>query len=294
METTTQITQQCPLCSSTAVRFYMSKNGYSIYACDACALRFVFPLPGAVTVYNQDYFTGAREGFGYTDYDADKIPMIPVFEEYVRRIMRLRPQGGLLFDVGAATGFFMDIAKRFGFAVSGVEIAGFAAEVARNKGLDVTTGTLADVGEQRASMYDVVTMLDVIEHVADPRAELLRVAGMLKSHGLVVINTPDAGSWYARIMGRGWHLIVPPEHLYYFDRSNMTTLLLECGFRVISVGTIGKTFTLSYICKTLYVWLKWPLWKWLGNICQENPFLKRITIPINLYDNFFLIAEKNT
>jgi 2-polyprenyl-3-methyl-5-hydroxy-6-metoxy-1,4-benzoquinol methylase len=144
-------------------------------------------------LYAENYFAGADEGFGYVDYDADKEPMVGAFKKYLQHVRKLSPQAKSLLDVGAATGFFLDIARTDGFTVAGVEISEFAAQKGRDKGIEMTTGTL----DQVSGTYDVISMLDLIEHVTDPRAELKKAHALLAEHGLLVINTPDAGSPYA-------------------------------------------------------------------------------------------------
>lgn len=286
MENAIQTKVTCLVCGSEANASF-EKAGYSLYRCPSCKLLFVHPVPATDSVYSKDYFSGAEQGHGYVDYDRDKKPMIPVFEEYVRRIITLRPSRGALLDVGAATGFFVEIARRMGFAARGVELSDYAAQVGRAKGLDIMTGTLADIDGR----FDALTMLDVIEHVPDPRTELMRAYALLNPGGVLIINTPDQGSFYAHLMGARWHLIVPPEHLYYFTRKNLSALLEECGFAVVEATTIGKSFTLPYIFKTLYGWQGLGLWRWLESAANRT-FLKRISIPINLRDNMFIVAQK--
>lgn len=279
----------CVLCRAHTTIFG-KKNGYTLYVCSVCALVFVDPIPQAIDVYGEDYFAGASAGFGYVDYDKDKEPMVPTFEKYLARIAALA-QGNTLLDVGAATGFFLHLAREHGFDVYGVEISPFAAARAREKGIRMITGTLADLPE--SPRFNVITMLDVIEHVKEPREELLRVCSLLEKDGVVIINTPDIGSVYARLMGRRWHLIVPPEHLYYFNRKNIQTLLQECGFEVVSISTVGKRFTLQYIFKMLYMWQGLRIWKYVSNLC-EHTWLNRVALPINLRDNMFVIARKKS
>jgi 2-polyprenyl-3-methyl-5-hydroxy-6-metoxy-1,4-benzoquinol methylase len=278
----------CHVCASGDTALFCKKNNFDIFRCHECGLLFVYPLPVSTTeIYAKDYFEGAHDGFGYVDYDADKEPMIPTFEKYLRLIRDKVGGGGTLLDVGAATGFFVGMAKRAGFTSRGVELSAHAAERARQKGLDVQTGTLADV----SGTFDCITMLDVIEHVPDPRAELARAASLLKVGGLLIINTPDVGSLFARLLGKRWHLIVPPEHLYYFSRATMRRLLSEVGFEVEMETTIGKSFTPQYILKTLYKWTKLKVFEWLANDVQHS-FISRLSIPINLHDNMFVIARK--
>jgi SAM-dependent methyltransferase len=278
----------CPLCAAPS-RFFMRKNEFDIYACTACKLAFVNPMPESVGLYTQDYFAGAARGFGYVDYDSDKAPMAAAYRTYLRSIGALVPKRATLLDVGAATGFFISLAMQFGFEARGVEISAYAAQRARQRGLAVTTGTLADL--PLSEPFDAITMLDVLEHVPDPRREVLRARELLQNHGVLAISTLDAGSLHARLMGRRWHHILPPEHLYYFNRVALRALLEEAGFEVLSVSTVGKRFTLSYVFKTLHVWQRIALWGRLSQLCSKGP-LSRLSVPINLRDNMFVIARK--
>jgi SAM-dependent methyltransferase len=277
----------CILCGLGSHRIGR-KNKHTLYTCISCGLTFVHPTPDVESVYGEDYFAGAKGGFGYVHYDADKEPMVPTFEAYLSRI-KLLTDGRKILDVGAATGFFLQLAKRSGFDPYGIEISPYAADVATNKGIPMTVGTLVDVPELKR--FDVITMLDVIEHVSNPIETIRAAHHVLIEGGLLIINTPDKGSLYARSLGMRWHLIVPPEHLFYFNRTNMRLMLEKNGFEVLSVSTIGKRFTLSYIFNMLYAWQGLALWRILSNFCKTGR-LGHIAVPINLGDNMFVIARK--
>ena len=157
-------TPRCILCDSPSTVFGV-KNGHTLYTCSKCDFTFVYPVPDAAEVYNEGYFTGESECTGYANYDVDKEPMVPTFKEYLKRIKALAP-GKRLLDVGAATGFFLEIARNEGYEVRGVEISAYASVCAREKGIDVTAGTLKDIPS--SASFDVITMFDVIEHVSNP------------------------------------------------------------------------------------------------------------------------------
>ena len=78
-------TAHCLVCGSIAPHVG-DKNGFPFYRCGECALLFVWPLPqGNLEIYSEDYFAGARDGFGYVDYDLDKSAMTDTFESrYIR------------------------------------------------------------------------------------------------------------------------------------------------------------------------------------------------------------------
>jgi len=247
---------------------------------------FVHPIPDPASVYDKDYFEGAKNGFGYVDYDGDKEPMIPTFNEYLRRIEKALKGKGRFLDVGAATGFFVELARKAGYDAHGVEISDHAAGVGRAKGIDVKTGLITDI----EGTYDCITMCDVIEHVQNPRDDIQKAAALLRSGGVLLINTPDRGSLLARVLGLKWHHVGPPEHLYYFNRKNMARLLEEQGFTVLEATTIGKSFTLKYIFKILYKWTKFSPFDWCASFAARA--MPRLGVPLNLFDNMFVLAKK--
>lgn len=243
-----------------------------------------------MTVYSDQYFSGGRTGFGYTDYDRDKQPMVPTFHEYLDRLARYGKSTGKLLDVGAATGFFLDLARRRGWQVCGVEPSDYAASLARSKDIDVRTGTLDHCGFP-AESFDAISMWDVIEHMPDPRCSFSSVVSLLKPGGLVAINTPDSSSLMARMLRSKWHLVVPPEHLNLFSRRSLKCLVESLGLEVLEVTSIGKTFTMQYILMTLAHWLKSDLFG-AATKALRGSRAAEWRLSINLRDNVFMVARK--
>jgi 2-polyprenyl-3-methyl-5-hydroxy-6-metoxy-1,4-benzoquinol methylase len=283
---------ECPICSEESPDFFAKKNACNLYRCRQCGFIFVSPIPGNLSeIYTEDYFAGAKKGSGYVDYEGEKEVMKSTIETYLDEIEKLAPGRGRLFEIGAATGTFLEAASRRGWRVSGVEISEYAAEKARAKGLDVRTGILEDL-EFGGAQFDVVAMWDVLEHLPNPAATLKLANSLLKPGGLIALNTPNAGSFFAKLMGKRWHLIVPPEHLSYFGVDNLTKLLGKTGMSVRRVTCLGKKFTLQYVFKMLATWYKFSVLQWIAKKTQTNS-LGKLALSINLRDNLFLIAEKN-
>lgn len=281
----------CVGCLSKEKILFGKKNGFSVYKCCNCKMLSLYRRPLSLDeVYDAEYFSGGSGGFGYVNYDEDKEPMRESFNKYLSLVENLSHTKGKLFDVGAATGFFMSLAKARGFEVSGVEFSDFAAGKGREKGFDIKTGTLKTT-ESANESFDVVTMLDVVEHIPDPEDDLRVVSKMLKKDGLVVINTPDSGSWYAKMMGMKWHLIVPPEHIHYFNEKGIRDLLSRNRFEMLMVTRIGKKFTVEYIFNMLYKWLKIKIFQKIA-IRLKGTWLGKIPLPTDFRDNMFVVAKK--
>lgn len=279
----------CLNCGSHT-KIWGKKNSYDLYSCVSCGFIFVYPLPDPSSLYNKDYFSGALGGHGYVDYDADKEPMIRTFNKYLDLFDKYGKGGGSLFDVGSATGFFLKIAKNRGYEVSGVEMSDHAAGEARKAGIEVSSGDLMSMSILSDS-FDVITMLDVLEHMTEPFTELLESKRILKQGGLLVVNAPNGQSLLARILKTNWHLVLPPEHLFYFSPKNLSMFLEVNGFETVYSGNLGKRFTFQYIFKMLYKWQKLEIWNYLSKFFSKR-FFSGLYIPINLHDNFFMIFKK--
>jgi len=293
-ETKDKIDFACIACGSGKHIFYTEKANYKIWKCKGCGMLSLFPLPELFetkAVYEKEYFAGGSKGFGYIDYNNDKEAMRGVFEEYLNRIAKIsKPKGEKLLDIGAATGFFLKIARSRGYEVSGIEISDYAASMGRKDGLNITTGTIQTVPLEN-NKFDVVTMWDVIEHLHNPKGDLSKINSRLKKGGILAINTPDCGSLYARLLGSKWHLLVPPEHIYYFNKNSLKLILEKTGFEVIGFSKIGKKFTLEYVFHMLAKWLKLPILQKFAEFLGRSWFGK-ISMPINLKDNMIVFANK--
>lgn len=151
---------------------------------------------------------------------------------------------GRLLDVGCWTGSFLVAAEQRGWEAVGIEPSEWAAGEAKRRGLTVHQAELDDVPLTPGS-FDAVVSCDVLEHLADPATALERLVALLRPGGVLYLTVPDAGSPFARTMGKRWWAIVP-MHLQYYTRGSMTHLLVKHGLEVRHMGTHPKKFTVRY------------------------------------------------
>jgi hypothetical protein len=138
-----------------------------------------------------------------------------------------------------------------------------------------------------------VTILDVLEHLAEPREALQMISGFLNQNGILVINVPDRSSVFARICGYRWHAYLPPEHWFYFNRKSISELLEQTGFRVVEAGNLSKSFTVSYILKTISNSPQFPKpARFVADIALKllGGMSHKIKLKVPLYDNLYVIA----
>src|ERR1700731_2397307 len=161
----------CPACGrQTLHRFLYSKNNCAIVKCAGCGLgRAQCDEFDPREYYSGDYFSGGRAD-GYADYRGAEAVLRREFSRSLAFVRR-HQAGGRLLEIGCAYGFFLQEAATF-YEVTGIEIAEAAARSCRERGLRVVTGLADERILAQLGMMDVIVMLDVIEHLPDPRATL--------------------------------------------------------------------------------------------------------------------------
>jgi SAM-dependent methyltransferase len=169
------------------------------------------------------------------------------FRRHLKQMERvIGPAGNRkLLDVGAYIGVFVEIACAGGWLAQGIEPSEWAVAEAQKRGLDVRAGTLKTAGFPEAS-FDVLTLWDVIEHMADPAAELQRARALLRPGGWLVIHTMDIEAPFARLMGSRWPWLMD-MHLYYFGRQTLAQMIAESGYQVVWQGAQGRSLRLGYL-----------------------------------------------
>jgi 2-polyprenyl-3-methyl-5-hydroxy-6-metoxy-1,4-benzoquinol methylase len=227
----TSCLRPCPLCGC---RQFSNVFG-AIRRCKCCRLCLINPL-GTYPGENEtkDYFLKSYLPVHLENLEgtlAERRAHIAAMKVYCP--MPAHPR---LLDVGCALGFMLHEAKLAGWEPEGIETSEFAARyAAQHTGCPVHAGTLETAGLERES-FDVVTLMDVIEHVAEPRKLIREIHQILRPGGILFIVTPNFGSLFVKLYGpRAYG--VGPDHVVYFEPSTMSRLLCEVGFKRIVTGS---------------------------------------------------------
>ncbi len=212
-----------------------------IVRCRRCSLAYLSPRPtSAVDIYADPAYFGLTESAtspaadsGYLAYAEDSNVMQAYFA-LVAHDLAVTVGQGRLVEVGAANGSFLRVARAAGFEVQGVEPGDAAAQVARDAGLPVITGTL-DEAPLDLGAWDAAALLQTIEHLPHPEPGLARLLVLLKPGGVLLMTTPNQHSWLAKLSGKRWFEYKTPEHLFLFTPRTITALLSRVGFEQIEV-----------------------------------------------------------
>jgi SAM-dependent methyltransferase len=206
------------------------KWGYRFGKCERCASWGITSLPSdhalkAAALYSgADYF--ASDGpYGYAPAGssvADAAVESRLAEEEMILAEARSGRGRKAFDIGCGTGELLDrLAASGRFVTVGMDLNPHALEIVRQNGHRVVSEL--PTGEQ----FSVVTMLDVVEHLPDPRGGVEDAWRLVEPGGLLVLATPDGGSLPAARAGTYWSHCKPPEHWWHLTTDGLSRLLQE-------------------------------------------------------------------
>jgi 2-polyprenyl-3-methyl-5-hydroxy-6-metoxy-1,4-benzoquinol methylase len=162
-----------------------------------------------------------------------------------------QPSRGALLEVGSAFGWFLDAARARGWRVSGIEAAPAPAGVRSAESEACThTGTVEEA--PLAGPYDAIVLVQVIEHLADPRAVLEALVAALAPRGVIFIETPNLAGLSARLHIPRWEAInLGRGHWHLFDADTLARMCSRVGLEVLDVRTYHKGLTLKHARQAL-------------------------------------------
>ncbi|MBA3666662.1 MAG: bifunctional 2-polyprenyl-6-hydroxyphenol methylase/3-demethylubiquinol 3-O-methyltransferase UbiG [Sphingomonas sp.] len=179
-------------------------------------------------------------------------------------------QGKRALDVGCGAGLLAEPLARMGAEVTAVDAAPelIAAAKAHAEGQGIAIDYRAIGVEELGGAFDLVTAMEVIEHVADPQAFVTSLAARLAPGGLLILSTPNRTAWSKLLtitLAEGFGKIPKGTHDYakFIDPDTMRGLLTKTGLEVIDFEGIAMSPTrglhLSEDVRLNYlVAAKWP------------------------------------
>lgn len=244
----------CPICDSTntdivgpilhpepalvaGVELMLGSTAYSLWICRECGFQWKDPP------IEHEILLAC-----YAAADSDNWQEIP--DPHVRQFdlllnqLKLHAIGRRVLDVGCFNGamlkYFGDSWDRYG-----VEPSRSAAELARQRGIQILAATLENIDASIAP-FDAILAIDVVEHLVEPLPFFRQVCSRLKSGGVFILLTgnTDALSW--RLQKNMYWYCSLPEHLSFYNRSSLDNIGKSVGMdRVECVEVCHKRLPLS-------------------------------------------------
>jgi protein O-GlcNAc transferase len=231
----------CPLCGERGSNEVGTADcaGHPLYKPQLPRLQRWLQCRRCTHIFVDGYFSPAALELLFSDTPAEQLPgHDPEGQRYmwayvVETVQRVgAAPGGRWLDVGFGSGSLLTTAEEFGYEVVGLDVREQNVRLMRDAGYNVQR---VDFEAFDGGPFDVISMADVLEHVAFPKQALLHAAALMSAGGLLLLSMPNADSYIWRAMTNArtnpyWAEI---EHYHNFGRKRLYGLLAETGFQPI-------------------------------------------------------------
>ncbi len=199
-----------------------------IVKCNKCGMIYSNPQPSQIelsTLYKNviDY-----------QYLNEVAAREKTFNLSLKQLHKFITPPGKLIDFGCYTGVFMEMAKNKGWTVSGIELSDWASKIARKKNLGEVYSKPINELSLPYKTFDLITLWDVIEHLANPKQILENLSKYLKHNGIIAFSTHFIDSFSAKILGKHYPFLMD-MHLSHFSGKTIKKMLNDLGFEILKI-----------------------------------------------------------
>lgn len=225
-----------PLFTATDRLYGTTQREFQIVACQGCGLMRLAPLPAPEDLpryYPPHYWYAPDASLAAGMEERYRRLVLRDHVRFVARALGACGESGPVLDVGCGGGLFPRMLRERGFAAMGLDSSPDAAALAwHTNGVPALCGDLAQAPLGPASCAGI-TMFHVLEHLYDPRAYLASARVLMKPHGRLIVQVPNAACWQFHLLGGRWSGLDAPRHLTDFRSRDLHALLSAAGFEVL-------------------------------------------------------------
>ena len=238
----------CPVCGSEEWTKRYRIDSWAIEECDTCGFAKIDPMP--VREDRAECYSEQK----VIERNVKQKSYLQKFSRFLKRLfskttrrdksaifynklLRYLPRESKVLDIGCGDGSFICKAKG-SFVCTGIEISEYLASLARkHSGIKVITGNFLNT-EFDGEKYDGVTLISILEHLDDPLQAVKKCFEFLSPGGVLLMKTVNYDCLNRRIKKEGWTGFRPPDHVVYFNPSNLESLLKKAGFEKIKISAM--------------------------------------------------------
>lgn len=232
--------RNCPICNTDDFSKYLESRGLFVVLCSECKLVFSRNVY-QVDFERQHYSSGTLEGWNYhqnlqADPTYSKVERLRN-QYYIQLCNRyISSSSRRWLDIGCGSGGILTEAASGGWLPLGIEPNPTWVSLARARNIEIREGFFPEV-LTLSERFDCISMLDVLEHVAQPKTFLSDVMKYLLPGGIVFIQVPNLNSLFVQLEGAINSNFVP-GHWSYFEPASLCNLAKETGFEILTMETV--------------------------------------------------------
>ncbi len=293
---------ECGVCHTKEYTAFLKDGIFSINKCSQCTTHWVTPRlkPEKLKdIYQTIYWkSDSPKDLGYDDYlRQDKLYQKTFsrrFKNLIPFLSKLTTTQKKVLDIGCSNGVFLSMMQKKGWKGVGLDISEYIIEQAQktraHEDLEFRSGYLHEKVAEKEK-FNLITMWDVIEHVEDPIGILKQINVRLNPGGLLVLETQNINSFFAKLLKRSWHHFKHFEHIYHFNETALRNMLENTGFNIKSISTansgkyIEGKFLIERSQRVLPKFLHGLVKTCLGGF-------QHTTFYANMHDEYIIVAEK--
>lgn len=202
------LARTCPICGADEAKLLFFTRGMHIVTCASCNLTYsqeVLTKAADRSIYEHSGFMEQCRGNFIAQYREIKNNEIysrleAAKADYIMAVVeKFSAKKTKMLDIGSNNGQLMFSAIRQGWDANGIEVNAELAAESIEKGLNAIHGYFPDDMPNAWGDFDLISMLDVLEHIEQPLAFLKGVSSHLKTGGLAVVQVPNFDSLIVRL-----------------------------------------------------------------------------------------------
>lgn len=244
--------QQCPCCGSTSSQewtkatdreYKTTEEEFTLYQCNNCQSLYLFPVPidRLSEIYPSNYYSFGEQNSSWISSIKTSLD-----KRFFRQLTRqLTGQNLSALDVGGGVGWELNVLHEAENRVQKTMIVDLdpdAAAGAAKNGHGYFCGRIEEY--HTAEKYNIILMLNLIEHVEFPSDVLRKCRDLLADDGIIIIKTPNCDALDARLFRyKNWGGFHCPRHWTLFTKESFELCSKNAGLSVKSFSyTQGAPF----------------------------------------------------
>jgi 2-polyprenyl-3-methyl-5-hydroxy-6-metoxy-1,4-benzoquinol methylase len=233
----------CRICKKDNLTFHFTARNWEFFKCVDCGYIQVVKKPEneeIEKIYSQSYFSHSKYG-----------DLKTLQREYRRRkdiMIKYLGKGSSILDFGCAQADFINFAKS-DFVFWGLDYSVEAISLAKQDfpELKEKLFTLNQINDLPDKYFKAVVIWDVLEHLWNPVELLSVILSKLDDNGFVFISSPKPDSFFAKLTGRFWPFVTPPEHLGFFSKKTIFMIADMLNLTVEERFSKGKWVNIGFL-----------------------------------------------